>query len=211
MIRLFIIEDHHTIIVSGFKRLFFPARDGIEVACFRSTVEEAIEQVDADSFDLIILDLWLENKLPADNLRNLRDHFPGKPVVIYTSESAFAWRQKMRDEGASAYITKNASRLEILTAIQKAVNGEVYFPLNLDEVPIIKGQGPATIKGSNELTPVQKEILILLSKGLRHKEIAESINLSGSNVEKTLKRLRKTYDVKNNLELITYLTENGKL
>jgi DNA-binding NarL/FixJ family response regulator len=51
--------------------------------------------------------------------------------------------------------------------------------------------------------------VILLAKGYAHKQIAAALNLSASNVEKTLKLLRKKLNVKNNLEMIAHLTSQG--
>ena len=59
MIRLFVIEDHATVIVSSFRFLFRPQRDGIHVAGFATTVDEAIANADPESFDLFILDLYI--------------------------------------------------------------------------------------------------------------------------------------------------------
>jgi DNA-binding NarL/FixJ family response regulator len=120
MIRLFIIEDHSPIIVPGLKRFFSSSRDGINVAGYCNTVEEAIDKGNEYLFDIFILDLWLENRLPLQNFRLLKNHFKDKPIVIYTVEMSSAWRRLMLSEGAVAYITKNASRSEIKKAIEDA-------------------------------------------------------------------------------------------
>jgi len=209
MTRLFIIEDHATIIVSGFKRLFYSSRDGIEVTGFATTVDEAIESCRSDSFDVFILDLWLENRLPVENVRKLAATFPSKPVIIYTSEGSFAWRKQMYDEGVRAYLTKNASRPEIKTAIEKVMKGERVFPVSFDQVT---GRKSATKEVTEStFTPVQKEILAMLARGLTHKEIANSLLISASNVEKTLKALRLRYKAKNNIELLSWLEQNNRI
>jgi len=106
MIRLFIIEDHITLTVAAFKRLFFPTRDGIEVTGYAKTVEDAIKSADSCGVDVFILDLWLENRLPIDNIRNLKLHFPEKPVIIYTLENSIFWKKRMLDEDAKGYVVK---------------------------------------------------------------------------------------------------------
>ena len=213
MIRLFIIEDHVTIIVSGLKRLFYSSRDGIEVTGFAQSVDEAIEAGDINSFDLIMLDLWLENREPIENFRRLTDHFPSKPIIIYTSEVSFSWIQRMYNEGAKAYLTKSASRTEIKNAIVNVKKGEKVFPVSLDQMmqkEALQLKNKEKEEGQEPLTRVQKEILEMLSKGLIHKEIADALNISPSNVEKTLKSLRIQFNVRNNVELMWLLTKTGK-
>lgn len=209
MIRLFIIEDHVTIIISGFKRLFFSNRDGIEVTGFSNSVDDAIKTADANNFDIIILDLWLENRQPIGNFRKLSEYYPSKPIIIYTSEGAFSWIKRMHNEGAKAYLTKSASRTEIKNAILKVINGEKVFPVTLNQ---ILEKETLQLKNREEypLTRVQKEILLMLSKGLIHKEIADSLNISPSNVEKTLKSLRTQFNARNNVELMWLITKTGK-
>jgi DNA-binding NarL/FixJ family response regulator len=134
MIRLFIIEDHLTIIVSGLKRLFSHTKDGIEIVGTCETVENAIATAEVLAFDLFVLDLWLENRLPIQNIRLLKERFPNKPILIYTSEDSLTWKRSMLKEGATAYVTKKASRSELKSAIEKASNGEKYFPVELKQI-----------------------------------------------------------------------------
>jgi DNA-binding NarL/FixJ family response regulator len=202
MIRLFVIEDHAAIIVAGLKRLFFTSRDGIEVTGFATSVEEAIEIADPDVFDLIILDLWLENRLPVVNINKVKSHFPEKPVLIYTSESSLVWKRRMMEEKAMGYVTKSASRSEIKTAIETVARGARYFPGNLNEVNakkvIVSNEDPALT-----ISPLQMEMLAMLANGANHKEIAKTIGTSLSSLEKILKSLRDQYEARNNIELLS--------
>jgi DNA-binding NarL/FixJ family response regulator len=202
MIRLFVIEDHAAIIVAGLKRLFFASRDGIEVTGFATSVEEAIENADPDAFDLIILDLWLENRLPVVNIKKVKSQFPEKPVLIYTSESSLVWKRRMMEEKAMGYVTKSASRSEIKTAIETVARGARYFPGNLNEVNakkvIVSNEDPALT-----ISPLQMEMLAMLANGANHKEIAKTIGTSLSSLEKILKRLRDQYEARNNIELLS--------
>jgi two-component system nitrate/nitrite response regulator NarL len=210
MIRLFIIEDHLTLIISGLRFLFRPERDGISVTGYAITVEEAIGKADPELFDLFILDLYIPGHQPIDNIRKLKTHFPGKPVAIYTSESSSSWKKKMMEEGALTYITKDSSRDELKTAIQKAAKGELFyfFPLVPTEQ---KKTGSEQSSVPHELSPVQNNIVKLLSEGHSHSEISDRTGISRSLIEKILKNLRTSFKVKNNLELIKCLLQNGSI
>ncbi|MEI6898766.1 MAG: response regulator transcription factor [Bacteroidota bacterium] len=209
MIRLFVIEDHLTIILSGLKRLFYPARDGIEITGTSESVEDAISSADIRTFDLFILDLWLENRLPIHNFRQLKEHFPDKPVLIYTSEGSFSWKQRMLKEGAMAYLTKKATRAELKSAIEKSAKGEGYFPVDLEQITNeTKDEG--LNNEQNKLPPMQLEILQMMSIGLKQNDIGKALNISTSSIEKTLKALRVRFNVKNNLALFSLLNERGE-
>jgi DNA-binding NarL/FixJ family response regulator len=208
MIRLFIIEDHVTVIVSSLRFLFRPQRDNIHVAGFATTVDEAITNADPESFDLLILDLYIPGYQPLDNIRRLKTQFPGKPIAIYTSESSAIWRNRMMEEGAIAFITKDATREELKIAIQKASRGEtVYFgKARPSEQSTTTGE---PFGEPIRLTPVQHQLVRYLSEGLSHKEIAELTGMSRSLIQKILNNIRASVKVKNNLELISLLTQKG--
>lgn len=206
MIRLFVIEDNATIIVAGFKKLFYPKRDGIIVCGQSDTVEEAIISADPNEFDIFILDLWLENRKPLINIRRLKNHFPDKPIIIYTSEISLAWKNRMFEEKAMAYVSKKAGRSQIKTAIDTVAKGEVYFPVDLSQLSSKNVQ--VTIGGKTHiLTSAQVEIIQLLKKGLTHQEIADLIRKSESRLEQILKELRDELSCKNNIQLLTILGE----
>lgn len=210
MIRLYVIEDHLAIIVSGLKRLFYSSRDGIDVIGASESVEEAIKMANPDTFDIFIFDLWLENKLPIQNIKKLIEHFPDKRIIVYTSEESSVWKQRMFREGAMAYVSKKTPRSELKMIIEKVTRGEKHFNIKIEE----PNQGQATNDvdiPSVSLTPVQQEIITLLSRGLKHKEVAAIIKTSTSKVEKTLNLLRGQFKVRNNLELISLLSEKGEI
>jgi len=107
MIRLFIIEDH-PVIVSGLTSLFRKEEEGISISQSAINVAEALTHANPETFDLFLLDLWIPDSNPVDNVKQLRRHFPDKPIVIYTSEETAVWHRKMLHTGVKAYIIKTA-------------------------------------------------------------------------------------------------------
>lgn len=211
MIRLFVIEDHVTVIISSMRYLFRPSRDHIVVSGFATSVEEAINNADTGKFDLFVLDLYIPGYDPLENIRRLIENFPDKPIAIYSGEKSVSWKNKMIKAGAKTYITKDATREEHKFALQKAANGELYYSAMLGiSIDQITGRSTSTSTSLN-ITPFQQEIVGLLSEGFTHKEISEKIGISRSLIEKILKNLRKSLNVKNNNELIKILTRSGEI
>ena len=207
MIRLFTIEDH-PIIITGLRHTFRPARDGIEIVGSASNVDEAIMAADPSSFDVLLLDLWIPGSHPLQNMKKIREHFPGKPIVIFTSEDSTLWQRKMFEAGAIAYLLKSSKKNEIHQTLEKVFQGMTVFTGMIEperEQAFRAGfADPRFI-----LTPNQKEYVIFLSNGLTQQEIAEKKNLSLSTVEKTIKVIRKKCGSRNNTELVKILLERG--
>jgi DNA-binding NarL/FixJ family response regulator len=209
MIRLFIIEDHLALVLSSFRFMFRPQRDGITVTGYAKTPEETINCADPEKFDIFILDLLLPGLRPVENIRALKKHFPTKPIMIFSSEKSSSWINTMMDEGAVAYVSKDASREEIAFSIKKAASGEYLFSGKVGE-----RQNNLDIEHRPNITlpilsPVETEIAKLLSKGSKHKEIADQLGVSRSTAENILKRMQKNFQTANNIELIKILSDRG--
>ncbi len=207
MIRLFVIEDH-PVIVTGLKNLFRPSRDGIEITDNAISADEAIAQGDASKFDIFLLDLWLPEAHPLMNIKKLKEHFPGKPIVIFTSEDSASWQRKMFEAGVMAYLLKSTNKAEIKTTLEKVMRGQIVFSGLVE--PDYERKLAAVLSGQKyHLTANQQELVILLSSGLTQQQIADAKKTSVSTVEKTLKHIRDRCDAKNNAELVKILLEKG--
>jgi DNA-binding NarL/FixJ family response regulator len=202
MIRIYVVEDHEAIVVYGLKRMFIPGRDGINITGSSKSVEHAIKNANPCDFDLFSLDLYLDSQSPVKNFKSLKFAFPDKPVMIYTSETAVAWKSKMAEEGVLAYITKDAERYELKAAIQSVSKGIPYFPV---DPSMGRGRTEVISKdfGNTLLNPVQQAIINMLVKGHCHKEIADVIGISRSLLEDILMKMRKMFNAKNNIELVS--------
>lgn len=203
MIRVYVIEDNEPIIVSGLKRMFYASRDGIEVVGSSKSVEDAIKYANPEDFDIFILDLWLETRLPIQDIQKLRQAFQGKNIMMYTDERAIAWNIRMLEEGALAFVNKNAERTEIKAALKSVAVGKVFYPPVKQEN--ISQRKALLISGNQEqkLSPTQMEIINMLAKGQSHKVIADVIGKKKSGLEDILRGMRKKFNARNNIEMVT--------
>ena len=208
MIRLFVIEDH-PIIVTGLRNLFRPSRDEVEIYTSAATVEEAIQKDEPEAFDIILLDLWLHSTPPLENVKRLKEKFPEKPIVIFTSEGSTLWQRKMFEAGVKAYLLKTAEKSEIKLTLEKVMQGMTVFAGIMDEDFIHKKLGHDIASIKRTLTANQMEIVRLLSNGMTQQKIADIKGTTVSNIEKTLKHIREVCEAKNNTELVRILVEHG--
>lgn len=210
MIRIYIIEDHEEFIVGGIKRMFSsPSRDHITVVGSSSTIEGFLKDADEGSFDVLILDLWLQNRLPVQNFRRLKKQFPGKPIIILTSDERYLWQRRMFKEGAQAYIRKTAGRVELKTAIEMAMRGERFFPSDVKVIEKNK-DNPSKKKVGKFLTQDIEEILTHLEQGYTHKAVANHLGISESKIDKMLKELRGKFGVNNSMALALQIKNLNK-
>jgi len=200
MIRLFVIEDH-PVIVSGLRNMFRPMRDQIEITVTATDLGQALNYEKKEDFDLFLLDLWLPEGDPEENIIALIKKFPEKPVAVYTSEPSFHWQRKMFKAGAAAYMVKTADKTIIKTTLERVYAGETVYSYAMEQY-----QAKKSILGTGNrhagLTQDQQQLLILLSEGQSLKQIADKQGKSVSAIEKMLKQLRNKFEANSNVELV---------
>lgn len=193
MVKIFIIDDH-PFFIDGIKAQIHSKADKIDVVGSASSINEAIHSPECEEIDIFILDLYLSDSYPPNNVRALKTKFRNKKIIILTSETSCIWVGALLKEGADAYLTKDISSSEFKSTIKRVLNGEKIFPAE----KIIRQ--PKT--NSLYFSPVQTNLIKLLCKGLSVKQIADIMCINPFKVNYLLKKIRKTYDVKNNVELI---------
>jgi DNA-binding NarL/FixJ family response regulator len=209
MIRIFYIEDHPAT-VAGLKTYCRPERDQVTIAESASTIEEAL-LIQANSFDLIFLDLWLPgiDHDPIANIEKLSKNFPGKPIIMYTGEDGIYWQKKAFALGVKGFLEKNATRPLILETVKRVMLGEVVYTPKMMNFQA-KRQITAYKAPQYGLTEDEKLIVNYFLEGMPPKVIAEKIDKNISTVNRHFKTIRgkfKKYKVYNNYDLmITILT-----
>ena len=189
--------------------LFRSSRDEIEIYGSALSADEAIQTGDPEAFDIMMLDLYLGSTPPLDNIKKLKERFPDKPIVMFTSEESSVWQRKMYDAGVKAYLFKTAERNEIRLTLEKVSMGMTVFAGVMEQEFLNKKLSPEMMNARQFLTPNQLEISIMLSNGVTQKKIADSKGTSVSNIEKTIKHIRELFNARNNAELIKILLEQG--
>lgn len=204
MIKLFVIDDH-SLIVDGLKNRFRPSRDEIMIVGSSESISEALATMTDQDFDIIILDLWIPGSDPMANVKEVREKFPDKPVVILTYEDSPFWEHQMFSVGVKGYLVKNANKSKIKKTLEEVARGDTVFPDSYHP-EYVHTEKPDFLAQMYHLKPSEKEILIMLSQGVSQKEIADKKKVTAWAIHKTLRKIRKQFNVKSNSEVIHILT-----
>jgi DNA-binding NarL/FixJ family response regulator len=203
MIKLLMIEDH-PVTIAGLRSYFRPSRDAINITQTAKSINEAIEIGNPDSFDLVLLDLWLPEGEPCENFQRLSQKFPLKPIVIYTSELSLHWQRKMFNLGIKAFLNKTSDKSQIEKTLIRVMNGEIVFPAAMTEY-----QTKRIVNGFKDpkygLSKEQNEIIKLFIEGLPPIQIGVKLGKDPSTINNQLRRIRKIFDASNNVDLAKIL------
>lgn len=199
-IRVLIVDDH-PVVCAGLTSLL-RRQNGLRVAGAAHTADEALEISHRTSIDVVLLDLRMPIVSGIELLPQLRS-LPAPPAVVILS--SYDYQEDIYRAvraGACGYLSKDASRAEIVTAIVAAHHGEQYFP------PAVAARIAERAERSS-LSSREVEILKMVSKGLTNKEIARVLEISQYTVRNHLNHISAKLEVTDRTEAAMVALQQG--
>jgi DNA-binding NarL/FixJ family response regulator len=140
---------------------------GRESTTFAKDVDVAVIDIDSEEID--------------DVVEYFKNHSPQTRICALSSHTQGELMQHCLSAGAEAYIVKDSSLQELLTAIKALGEGSSYVDPRV-AASLLRRRAPSN-RPSNELSPREREIIRLIAQGLSNRDIGHRLILS----EKTIK------------------------
>jgi len=172
---------------------------------------DALNNLASISPDVVMMDIQLQDMLGIEIILKLRKDMPNTQFIMCTS---FEEDEKIFNSlkaGAMGYLVKGESMDKILSSIRDVHNGgaPMSFSIARKVLHHFEKEAPE-VKGFDELTEREKEILELLSQGLLYKEIADKKFISMDTVKKHVGNIYRKLHVNNKVEAINKLNQTKK-
>jgi two-component system invasion response regulator UvrY len=206
MIRVLIADDH-PIVRQGLKQVLADTRD-IVVGGEARNGTEVLQQVRAEKWDVVVLDLNMPEPSGLELIKILVAEFPHLPVLILSvyPEEQFALR--VLKAGAAGYLVKDAATELLVTAIRKVYTGGKFITPTTAEALAYELQNRKG-KPSVELSDREYQVLRMMASGKTTTLIAADLGLSVKTISTYRARLLEKLDLKNNAELVRYALERN--
>jgi DNA-binding NarL/FixJ family response regulator len=179
--RVFLVDDHE-LFRSGVRGELAGAVDVVGEA---GSVAEAVPLILELDPDVVLLDVHLPDGGGEAVIAGVARERPGvKFLALSVSDAAEDVVGVIR-AGARGYVTKTISRDDLAAAVERVAAGDAVFSPRfagfvLDAFRDGEPIGDAEL---DELTPREREVLQLIARGYRYKEIAARLHLSTKTVE----------------------------
>jgi two-component system invasion response regulator UvrY len=209
MIKVLLVDDHR-LVREGIRSLLeetAPA-EKIEVIGSASTGEEAMQLMEKDTPDIVLLDLKLPG-LPGDEvMRHLLALYPKIKVIILTATTSGPIAKKILGDGASGFVSKDSGLPEVIKAIHAVMEGERYVSSEVAQQLALSNLGGQD-QVIEQLSSRELQILQLIADGLKNQQIAERLSLSPKTISTYKKRMTAKLHAKSTVELLRIAIQYG--
>jgi DNA-binding NarL/FixJ family response regulator len=206
VIRVVLVDDHE-LFRAGVRNELAGLVDIVGEA---GTVAEAGPLVKELDPDVVLLDVHLPDGGGEGVIAAVAPERPGvKFLALSVSDAAEDVIAVIR-AGARGYVTKTISRDELSDAVRRVSDGDAVFSPRLAGFVLdaFKGGGPALGDSDLEaLTPREREVLQLIARGYRYKEIAARLHLSARTVESHVSAVLRKLQLSSRHELTRWAAE----
>lgn len=178
-----ILADDHTLVRAGIRRIL-ESRAGCVVVGEAADGFEAIDALRQIDADVLVLDLKMDGRDGIEVLKVAKIERPDLKVIVLTMHAGREYVVRAMEEGADGYLLKDSAVQDLAAAIDAVMAGRTYFSPAIQQqmAAILKGGSPAT-PDLRALTDREREVLILLARGLSTKEIATTLDIGTRTVE----------------------------
>jgi DNA-binding NarL/FixJ family response regulator len=207
-IRVLVVDDHpvwrsgvrNDLENSGLAEIVGEAEDG----------GRAIELAREVMPEVVLMDLQLPNVSGVDATRQIIDESPHVKVLVLSASGEEADVLEAVKAGASGYLLKSSSSVDLVDAIQRVKGGEPVFTPSLAGLVLSEFRRVASGNPSEpQLTPRENEVLKFVAKGYTYKEIGERLFVSTKTVQNHVQNILTKLQMKKRYELMRYAIQKG--
>jgi len=204
-----IIADDHALLRDGIRALLSKEAD-LEIIGEADNGRDAIRLACALHPKLVLMDLSLPGIHGLDAIAEIRRRIPDTKILVVTIHKTDEYIQHALRVGASGYLAKESSHVELLAAIRAVLVGKVYLSPDISERVVSNYfSGDTSASTRDRLSVREREVLKLIAEGNSNKHMAAHLSLSVKTVEKHRASLRHKLGLGNASMLTAYAIEKG--
>lgn len=208
MIRILVVDDH-PVVREGLVAII-EAQDDMTVVGEAGDGSQAIAIYKAAKPDVVLMDLAMPGTDGVQAIEGMRAFDPDARVVVLTAYDTDERILRAVEAGARGYLLKGAPRDDIFRAVRVVnLGGSLLEPAVAGKLlnrvgDILRGGAP-----EEELTPREQDVLNLMARGFRNKEIAFELHITERTVKFHANAIYRKLDVGGRTEAVSKALQKG--
>ncbi len=189
------------------------ARGDLEIVGEAEDGYEAVKQINRLKPKLVVLDLSIPKLSGISVMKEVKRYTSDTRILVLTIHESDQYILEAFNAGVDGYCIKDASREELMVAIDSVLVGKPYISPGISDLVIegyLHGRKLVTNESTWEtVTQREREVLKLLAEGYTNKDIGSFLHISVKTVEKHRSNLINKLDIHNVAQLTAYAIDKG--
>jgi DNA-binding NarL/FixJ family response regulator len=201
------VVDDHPVFRKGIRALLESEGNGqITVVAEAGTATEGVTAALTHTPDIVIMDLMLPDMNGLEATRQLHEQAPQIRVLILTSNNESDALVPALKAGATGYVLKSETRVELVNAVLSISAGKPLVPVEFTGslVNALVAQSPL-----DQLTGRELDVLKQIARGLTNTEIAARLKIGEGTVKTHLSSLLSKLNLSDRLGAALYAIKYG--
>jgi DNA-binding NarL/FixJ family response regulator len=208
-----LIADDDDLMRAGLTELL-AADPEIEIVGQAATGRQAVEQARRLAPDVVLMDVRMPDLDGIAATRELARIAPGVRVLILTTFEQDDYIFGGLRAGASGFLLKRARPEELIAAVHTIAAGEALLSPSVTRRVIDRMAQQPTPELADQarldaLTPREREVLVLIARGLSNREIAAALVVEESTIRTHVKRILMKLELRDRVQAVIFAYEAG--
>jgi len=198
--------DDHPMVVEGLAQLINREPD-LMVCGQAQDAPKALQAIETLKPDMTIVDISLNGTNGIELIKDIKLRHGELPVLVLSAHDESIFAERSLRAGAGGYVMKLEAPDNLMNAIRRVLNGEIYLSAKMSGKMLQKyvgSSGKPMETSIDRLTDREVAVLQLIGLGHGTREIAEQLNLSVKTIETYRAHIMEKLDLKNATELVKY-------
>lgn len=209
MVKKALLAEDHGIVIKGIRIIFETEFPGCSLDIV-SNAHDLMSSLRTGSYELLILDLRLEDGDVMHLVADIRKLYPTLLILIFSANPEEIFARQLYKEGVVGYLSKQMTDREIIAALNDVFEGKIYMSERFKQLLLISG-GTAAVNPLTLLTQRELHVANLMQAGMRPSDICRELNLQSSTVSTYKQKIFTKLNVSNVLELKQLFNNNNSI
>lgn len=213
-----LLVDDQKLFTESLRTVLTKRADGLDITGIAANGNEAIEMVEENPPDIILMDIRMPEMNGVECTKKIREKYPDIKILVLTTFDDDEFVVEALKYGACGYLMKDVPLDELIAAIYAVYNGGVMISpriasklLNMvnNDGQTVKEEKPQEDDIIKELSDREVEVFKLLAKGYDNKEIAGKLFVAEQTVKNYVSRIYSKLNVHDRVQATLLALEIG--